>query len=412
MKNNKWIIGVIATLVVLMVALGILVVVLLCSDDDEKVGDDKVEKQTTISAGDEKKTTDDGQETGEKKTMGENGTTGENKTAGESETTGENETTDSKMTIGNSGNTEGIYIVVDGYEIFVPSAYYCFYNDQAGCIVEFDDVFQMIFKVKDMPYTEIVANRESLTDKSIAAGATVVQDVKEVKVDGKDYIYFSVDLNGEKIYLIYTQVGSTNSTIGTQFVAQSDKLTDEDILKVFASMATSAKKTDKPNSTLDDIVVQQAENMEPDGAKTESTLEFGDDSVTYKVPEGFYSSACGTWEYFGYEYFFDENYDISVSCYLRDTEDYENAQSYIQSKARWENTLGNDMKVQSATVDGAVCYYIISSYTDTDDGVHYQKIYAAYNNSETSIYIVEVVATDLDYELTFDMFEEFFMISK
>ena len=389
MKNNKWIIAVIAVLVALVAALGILVAVLFLGGDDEKAEDRESQQQTTD--------------------LTEKKTTSENESTDQKETTGEVETGDEPATV-ISGDTEGIYIVVYGFEIFVPSDYYCFYSDNVGCIIELENVFQMKFNVGDKIYDEVVANKELLTEKSVNAGGEVVKEPQEVTVDGRKYIYFAVQLNDEKVYVVYTQAGKTDKTLAAQIVVASEEIEDDDILKAYAAMASSATETDKPDSTLDDIVEQQAANSEPDGTKTESTLTFENDSITYKVPEGLYSMGSDSTEYSAYEYFYDEDFELSVSCYLRPTEDYADAESYIQSMVEWESSVDDSVRVKSERVGDGVCYYFVSTYVD-DEGVEIQQFYAAYNNSDTSIYIVQATAHDVSYVLSFDMFEEFFEIS-
>lgn len=152
----------------------------------------------------------------------------------------------------------GIKIVIDGFQFHVPADYSCFYAEGVGPVVYLDDVFQMKLGVRDNSYEESMKAPEVLMSKTIEAGGKILQDIKETELDGKKYAYFLMELSGDKCFVGFTQAADTDRRFGGQIVIQSDNLTDEDLLHIFADITSTAKITDEPDSTKDDIVNQSA----------------------------------------------------------------------------------------------------------------------------------------------------------
>lgn len=152
----------------------------------------------------------------------------------------------------------GIKIVIDGFQFHVPADYSCFYAEGVGPVVYLDDVFQMKLGVRDNSYEESMKDPEVLMSKTIEAGGKILQDIKETELDGKKYAYFLMELSGDKCFVGFTQAADTDRRFGGQIVIQSDNLTDEDLLHIFADITSTAKITDEPDSTKDDIVNQSA----------------------------------------------------------------------------------------------------------------------------------------------------------
>lgn len=397
MKNNKWLVPVIGVLVALVVALVVLVVILFVKDDDERKDGGRLE-QTTEGITEER--TDDEV----------NNPTGETGAPDAPENpTGETDAPGNSTGNADNPDDSGVYsVVIDGFEFVIPYEYSCFYNEELGAIIELENAFQLSISAEDKTYQDVLKNRDKLTEKAVNAGGEIVQEPTELTINGKEYIYFVTDISGDKVFVMYTQGVGTDRAIAGQLVLLSDDMSNEDVLEAYADIVADARETDKPDSTIDDIVEQTYQQVEPDGAKSESTLTFNGDSITFAVPEGFYSQGIYNSEYAASEDFVDRNYDVMVECRLIPTENYDSAEGYIENMVKWESDSVNDIKVMTEKIGDIVCYHFVSKYEYEDKTV--QNLYVAYNNSDTSIFTVEVFASDIDYDINFDMFREFLVV--
>lgn len=230
-RDNKGLFVVISILIVIIVILIILVGVLLFRNI---IGRREMPEQS-VQTTEEKKVT-------ASKATGKEDDLFENEMDGDTDLT--------------SDSGAGITFVIDGFKMTIPSDYSCTYAEGIGPVVYMDDVFQMKTAILEDSMEEVLKEPSALTEKTLAAGGEVLQDVKETEIDGRQYAYFLADLQGDKCMVAYTQAADTDKRIGGQIVIESDSLTDEDLLQMFASITTTAKETDEPNSTMEDIMAQ------------------------------------------------------------------------------------------------------------------------------------------------------------
>lgn len=317
---------------------------------------------------------------------------------------------------GNDNSTGNqIYFVKDGFKFTVPADYSCLYSDGIGPVVYLEDVFQMKTGVADGSYSNALKNPENLTSKTVGIGGKILQDVKETKIDGRQYAYFIAEISGEKCMVAYTQSPDENKRIGGQLAMLSSAATEDDIIKAFAKIVSTAEITDEADSTKDDISEQLAKASHNYGEqKSESTISHKGTSVTFKVPEGFYSQGSEDTDSYGVENFSTSDY-VTADCNLWDTESYQNASDYISNMAStagsWdEKWSGNEVEVETETINGRTCYYYVShyKYDDTD----YQRVYAACDIDGSHFYSVKLSALDSDKNVNFDTIKDFFNIAK
>lgn len=306
----------------------------------------------------------------------------------------------------------GIKMVIDGFKFYVPADYNCFYAEGVGPVVYLDDVFQMKTVVREYSYEESMKDPEALMSKAIEAGGEILQDIKETELDGKKYAYFLVDLSGDKCFVGYTQAADTDKSLGGQIVIESDSLTDEDLLHIFADITSTAQATDEPDSTLDDIMEQSVkanQSASMGEKKEESTLSVAGDTITFLVPEGFYSQGVNDWENSQAESFASEGYAIYVDCSLNVTDAFvESAMNYIENERDWMlDSIKEQVKIQTMDIEGNTCYYIVAHYDF--EGSDHQQIYAACDVGEgNAYYSVQASAIDEDVELSMETIKEFF----
>lgn len=349
---------------------------------------------------------------GEKgKKQGENGNAGPFVVNGSTEDTSSESTSDvfeKEIEQEKEEEGNGMAIVIDGFQFQVPSDYGCLYEDGIGPVVYLDDVFQMKLVVRDTSYEESMKNPDSLTEKTIAAGGEILQEVRETELEGKKYAYFHIKLDGEQNFVVYTKALDTNKRFCGQIVIQKEDLSDEDLLHIFAGVISSAQETDAPDSTMNDIMGKTVEkNSKPGKEKEESTMMLNEGTATFLVPEAFYSEGQ-----YVKEEFVSEDFAIYVNCYLRTAEEgtiFENAKACIEADREFLiGSVKDETDIQTINSNGTLFYYIAVHYEY--DGSDYQYVYAACDIGENAIYKVEAKAIDKDVELSIDTIRDFLVL--
>lgn len=309
-----------------------------------------------------------------------------------------------------AGTGDGITMVIDGFKFYVPADYGCFYAEGVGPVVYLDDVFQMKTAVRDNSYEESMKDPEALMTKTVEAGGEILQDIKETELDGKKYAYFLMELSGDKCFVGYTQAADTDKRFGGQIVIESDSLTDEDLLHIFADITSTAQVTDEPDSTMDDIVEQSVHQ----GAsaigekKAESTLSIADETVTFQVPEGFYSQGIYNAEGYESESFWSDGYGVSVDCCLAAADEFVgSALTYVENERDMGyDSVKDNMQIQTIEIAGNTFYYMVVHYNF--EGTDYQRICAACDvGNGNAYYSVRACALDWEDELSMETVKDF-----
>lgn len=303
---------------------------------------------------------------------------------------------------------EGIAIVIDGFQFQVPSDYNCMYGDGIGPVIYLEDVFQMKLGVQDTSYEEIIKNPDLFTEKTVNAGGKILQEVKEAELGGNKYTYFRMKLESEENFVVCTQALDTEQRICGQIVIQKEGLSDEDLLNIFASVISSAQKTDEPDSTKEDIVEETSTaDVKPGMEKKESTMMLEEGETTFLVPEDFYSQGQKV-----QEYFLSGDYAIRVYCSLLPVEAgtiYESAQKCIEVERNGLfESVREETELQTMDMDGTTVYYIEMHYEYDSSDI--QRIYAACDIGKGAIYKIEASAIDEDVELSIDTIRDFLVL--
>ncbi len=208
--------------------------------------------------------------------------------------------------------------------------------------------------------------------------------------------------------VVYTAAPDAGQRIAGQIVLQTEEISRDDIIKMFANIAGSAVKTDKADSTKDDIVVEMADKKPSTVTrewKGSSSMQFGELKITHSVPENFYpDDSYDGMEYTAESYSTNKPY-VDVKCSLFDIPWYANVESYIE-----ENKHLNNTKVQTMNIDGKKVYYVIESFMN-EDKTH-QQIYAGFDLGKNQFYLVQAYAVGEDVELTMDTIREFLFVTE
>lgn len=332
------------------------------------------------------------------------------KSNGKSSQQSSNEVTEGNIALVNDSSEEdsnqssdagGTNIVIDGYEFLVPSDYACMYAEDVGPVVYMSDVFQLRITVKGRPYDELIEDTDSLTSTAVDAGATLLQEVKQVEINGSPYAYFKINLAGEDELVCYADVPDHKTHLGGQIVVQSDSVSDEDLIHMFASIAETAQATDKPNSTAEDMGAGFSDVLGE--AKENSSLTFNGTTVNYKVAAGYYSTSAFEDEYSATECFDGEDSDVLVCLYEAEGED---AQYYANVAV--EANAENGAEIRTETVDGKTVYYCNYSYVYNDVKYNYIEAFCDVNSE---VYFTVQLDSTGDGELDFKKISEFFVFN-
>lgn len=286
-----------------------------------------------------------------------------------------------------------IHFTVGGYRFYVPNEYECMAVENVGVIIYKADSFQMKIVVKGRPYDEVVNDEASMKKAAEAAGAELTSEITDATVNNNKYTFFRCNINGDEHFVIYGSTPDGKSHTGGQIEIFDKKLSDEDLLNIFNSVAENAE--------VDESVVAAKDDKDPARLDT-SSIEFGDTTVKYNVPAGLYYSDTITHDNNVVETFWDETTFVEVN--LTDNTDYEGPKSYVEADGA--STMGDDEEVLTEKVGDNKVYYYINSSKGSSGGNN-QHIYAACSIGD-DIFHVAYTVYESDEELTFDDVKEFF----
>ncbi len=307
-----------------------------------------------------------------------------------------------------SGN--GIYLVTNGCKVLIPKEYSCMYVEEIGLVVYLDDVFQMKLKAVDGSYSEAAKNPDSLTEKTIAAGGEMIEPVKETEVNGRKYLYFLMELSGDKCLVIHSQAADSDKRIAGQIVMESNTVTSEDMIYMFAGIAESLTETDEPDTTSENIM-EQLRAANTGKVKSESTLSKNKKSITFKVPAGYYSvSAYDAGDYVN-ELFATAGNDIEVDCCFRMVDDMgiDGAKGFIESWFDWlPENVRKETEIQSMEIEENMYYYYDVHYKLDGDDI--QNIVLACDVGDDMFYTVEAESLNEEGELTIEAVQDFLLV--
>jgi hypothetical protein len=159
-------------------------------------------------------------------------------------------------------NKQDLDMIIGGYQFTIPSDYDCMYVDDIGPVIYQPDVFQMRLVVKGRPYDEVCSDSESMVNAITEKGAVVLQEMQQIEINGNPYTYLKIDLEGDEMLVCYGDVPDHLTHLGGQIVIQSNSVSDEELLHMFASIAETAMVTDEPDTTQEDVNLQQIPSVE------------------------------------------------------------------------------------------------------------------------------------------------------
>lgn len=296
-------------------------------------------------------------------------------------------------------------VVFKGYEFQVPVEYGCMIAEDVGPVIYMSDIFQLRLRVDDINYEEYTKDPEHAMQNARDAGGKITKEVTETEVNRRKIAWFRTTLLGDDMVVMWSEADKNRMFAG-QMVIFSQDIGEEDFLNVFAQIIQSAEKTDKPDSTEEDLAAWEPQ-INVGEKRSKGSIKTDDFTVTFPVPEGYYAQTDEVYVSDEGDYYADDymtNDYISASC--RVTKDfYEDARSEISDDWNYENA-----EIKTMEAGGRTYYYSISE--KDIDGKKVQYVMAACELSESGwIYSVEATATDYERSLTLDDIKGFLSIT-
>lgn len=296
-------------------------------------------------------------------------------------------------------------VVLKGYEFQIPLEYGCMIAEDVGPVIYMSDIFQLRLRVDDFSYEEYTKDPEHAMQNARDAGGEITKEVAEVEINGRKIAWFRTTLLGDDMVVMWSEADK-NRMFSGQMVIFSQDIGEEDFLNVFAQIIGSAEKTDKPDSTEEDLLAWEPQ-INVGERRSQGSITTDDFTVTFPVPEGFYAQTDEVYVSEEKDYYSDDymtNDYVSVSC--RVTKDFfEDARSVISDDWNYDNA-----KIKTVETGGRTYYYAISE--KDIDGKQVQYVTAACGLSESGwIYSVEATVTDYERSLTLDDIKGFLSIT-
>lgn len=325
------------------------------------------------------------------------------KTATEKEETGKEDGDERIEDIFKNENKQSVHgatviFNLDGCKFTIPEDYYCIYAEGIGPVVSMENVFQMRLGARGTAYSECLKDLPSNCQKAKDAGATILEEPKEVKINGNSYIYFVMELDWDKCVVVLSDSPDHKSHLGGQIVVESEQVDIMDIVRMYASIAEKVTMTDEPDSTAEEIEEQAVYIV---GEKREYTeMSFAGRSVTAKVQDGCYYTHESTGEYDSVQFFTSAQSDMWLCLEKNEYNGAEDiARIAVQSS---ENAKGEEYEI-----GGRKVYAVINSYEF--NGAVYNEMDCYCDMGNDIIYSVHASNCD-GCALTFDMVKTFFEI--
>lgn len=179
-------------------------------------------------------------------------------------------------------------LVFQGFEFTIPEEFGVGFLDDLGAYIYMNDIFQTRFAVVEESEEEFAKYEEDpslLQKKAEAAGGIIINPATEDLVNGYKILHFRADSEGDDCFVFRTRLNDKYSFAGN-IIVLSKTVSENDLLNVITTLASSAVKTDKPDTTKEEYIGAKIDGTIGE-VVTEGTIESDKTAVTYQVTEGF-----------------------------------------------------------------------------------------------------------------------------
>lgn len=295
-------------------------------------------------------------------------------------------------------------VIYKGYEFLIPLDYSCMITEDLGPIIYRSGVFQLRLRVEDKNYESYTKDPARAMQKVKDAGGQITQEVSETQINGHTIAWFRTDLLGDDMVVLWSAADETRMFVG-QLAILSQDMEEEDFLTVFAQIIETAKESDMPNSTEEDLLAWEPE-INLGKRRPQGTIETDALCLTFPVPEDYYAQSDEIYISARQDYYADSymtNDYVSVSCRVTKN-DYESAEEEIVNDWNYE-----DAKIKTLEIAGYTYYYAESQ--KNNDGKQFQYVLAICELPESGwFYAVEAVAIDNERAIGISDIEGFLSI--
>lgn len=298
-------------------------------------------------------------------------------------------------------------VVLNGMELLVPRDYHC-YPDDSDLILYDDRGFSMRLSVLEDSFEELLLRKESLIPEVESKGYICNSPLEEQVTGTRSYLYFTINVNDGIRYVIYSNAGM-DSHFG--ILADAGGEEPDRVLSRIHDLLASAQETDKKNTNIYDLLLEQAAPIEREEqefySKGTCRDAQGREILSYGIPEGFYADTGQEADMQNYNYI-NREADIRVTLYLKTDEG--SAEECIQ---RCMESVGVPQTNGKQTdIDGRRVYYFAEEHVRILEGEreHYYRFYAAIDLEDGLLYRLTGFSMENEKALELETYTEFFSI--
>lgn len=300
-------------------------------------------------------------------------------------------------------------VVLNGMEFYIPEGYSCYPDEQSGVLIYKNNIVIWL-GVLDGSYEELLEKKEGFISQAEAKGYTCIAPVAEYQTDTRTYLYFVIDNDGRRQYIIYSPAGA-NTHIST--IVDAPQWTTEEIMKNVDVLVGSARETEKEDTSMQDWRSIQSEPIKREfSASGVVQNEQENIAVSFQIPEEFYEDeAYEDAEQIDSSRSFT-NYDANIFATVSLISDTwgMGAENYIRENLLMFATT--DLYLKQEIVNGETVYYYFENHAVIYEKSQeqYYNFYALIDLGDGQFYKVEGFSLSNTEALELETYKEFLTI--
>lgn len=313
-------------------------------------------------------------------------------------------------------------VVTGGFQLVLPEHLTPTVNEQGLILTDENMNYQMLVTVRDYSFEERKAEKESFAENVRKGEYEITKDVEIISVAGREYAYFNYMDESSNMLLAYSSADAEHTF--ANLVLRYGDMTDEEILTDIADLLANAKKTELPDTTLDDIVELNAAELEAEGEGasgyaspvSEVTVNIGETTVITSVPEKFYiMDFSAEEENASVRSFVSSDGNVDITLYGIEDDVFESVEAWIAQNLFIPETATNEFvsELYQEQVDEVMVSYQMVSYEEVSEysgeTITYYELDAVGTLPEGG-YIEVSMETSGTEEPDFEMIRDFFEI--
>ena len=322
------------------------------------------------------------------------------------------------------GAVNGRKVVTGGFMLTLPEYLTPTVNDQGLILSDVNMNYQMLVAVREYSFEDKKKDKDSLAANVRAAEYEITKDVEIVTVAGREFAYFNY-MDGVSHMMLAYSAADADSTFANLVLRYGD-MSDEEILTDIAELLETSEATDLPDTTLDDIVEENAlawDNTSTAGDASgyasyveNANIAVGENTVVITVPEMFYMMDFSTeLENASIRNFVSSDETVDVMVTGADTCAYEDMETWVKESMDIPDDAENISvsKVQQEQAGDLTVYYQVGNYeavSEYSGDTHSYLVLEAVAELPQGGYLQLSAESAGDAGLSFEMVRDFFQI--